>query len=150
MTKKYYAAYGSNLNIADMRRRCPEAEIAGTAELKDYALVCKGLPPRVFLTLEPQAGGRIPLGIWAVTARDEAALDRYEDHPALYRKETVRVRLKTRDSGRAAHVDAFLYIMAEGMPEGTPDDAYRALCRAGFRDFGFDEHILDRPFKING
>ena len=35
MTKKYYAAYGSNLNIAAMRRRCPEAEIAGTAELKN-------------------------------------------------------------------------------------------------------------------
>ena len=36
--KRYYLAYGSNLNIAQMqfRFRCPDAVVAGTAVIPDY------------------------------------------------------------------------------------------------------------------
>ena len=39
MEKRYYIAYGSNLNIAQMRVRCPQARIIGTSEIKDYELL---------------------------------------------------------------------------------------------------------------
>ena len=35
MEKRYYIAYGSNLNIGQMQWRCPDARIIGTAEMKD-------------------------------------------------------------------------------------------------------------------
>ena len=34
--KKYYLAYGSNLNVAQMQFRCPDAVVAGTAVIPDY------------------------------------------------------------------------------------------------------------------
>ena len=34
--KRYYLAYGSNLNIAQMQFRCPDAVMAGTAVIPDY------------------------------------------------------------------------------------------------------------------
>ena len=44
-------------------------------------------------------------------------------------------------------VNTLLWIAAargnDGMPLGTPDADYVAVCRAGFEDFGFDPHILD-------
>ena len=36
MPKRYYIAYGSNLNILQMRWRCPSARIIGTSELVDW------------------------------------------------------------------------------------------------------------------
>jgi hypothetical protein len=42
MQKRYYIAYGSNLNIRQMRMRCPHARVIGTAVIKDYELLFKG------------------------------------------------------------------------------------------------------------
>ena len=42
MQKRYYIAYGSNLNIRQMRMRCPHARVIGTSVIKDYELLFKG------------------------------------------------------------------------------------------------------------
>ena len=39
---KYYLAYGSNLSVAQMAQRCPDAVYVGTAVLTDYRLLFKG------------------------------------------------------------------------------------------------------------
>ena len=39
---QYYIAYGSNLNIGQMARRCPEAEMIGTGRLEQYELEFRG------------------------------------------------------------------------------------------------------------
>lgn len=36
MEKRYYIAYGSNLNVQQMRMRCPSARIIGTSVLEDH------------------------------------------------------------------------------------------------------------------
>ena len=36
--KKFYLAYGSNLNVKQMQFRCPDARIVGTAEIPNYQL----------------------------------------------------------------------------------------------------------------
>ena len=40
--KRFYIAYGSNLNVRQMRMRCPDAVISGTAFIPDYRLLFKG------------------------------------------------------------------------------------------------------------
>ena len=81
MEKRYYIAYGSNLNIRQMRMRCPSARIIGTSEIPDYELLFKGSKTGSYLTIEPKDGSTVPVAAWEVTAEDEAALDRYEDTP---------------------------------------------------------------------
>ena len=39
---KLYMAYGSNLNLYQMAYRCPTAQVAGKAVLKDYELLFRG------------------------------------------------------------------------------------------------------------
>ena len=39
MQKKYYLAYGSNLNRNQMRMRCPGAKPLGTAVIEGYRLL---------------------------------------------------------------------------------------------------------------
>ena len=50
--KKYYLAYGSNLNVRQMRFRCPTARIVGTAEIEDYELLFKGSRSGSYLRLK--------------------------------------------------------------------------------------------------
>ena len=52
--KRYYIAYGSNLNVQQMRWRCPGARIIGTSEMKDYRLLFKGSKTGSYLTIEPE------------------------------------------------------------------------------------------------
>lgn len=77
MNKRYYIAYGSNLNIYQMRFRCPNARIIGTAVVPDYELLFKGSKTGSYLTIEPKKGSSVPVAVWETTAEDEAALDRY-------------------------------------------------------------------------
>ncbi len=39
--KRLYIAYGSNLNVRQMKTRCPNAKILGTEKLKDWELLLK-------------------------------------------------------------------------------------------------------------
>ena len=74
--KKYYIAYGSNLNTYQMSLRCPGAKPVGTAEIRDYRLIFKGSMTGAYLTIEPSKGHSVPVAVWAVSAAHEEALDR--------------------------------------------------------------------------
>ena len=89
--KKYYLAYGSNLNIAQMKHRCPDAKPVGTAVIRDYELLFKGSKTGAYLTIEPQKGAYVPVGVWEVTADDESKLDLYEGYPTFYYKKEIRL-----------------------------------------------------------
>jgi len=86
MEKRYYIAYGSNLNIYQMRFRCPGAKIIGTSKLDGYRLLFKGSQSGSYLTVEKEQGYSVPVAVWAVTEHDEANLDRYEGYPTFYYK----------------------------------------------------------------
>ena len=100
MKKRYYIAYGSNLNIRQMRMRCPSARIIGTSEIPDYELLFKGSKTGSYLTIEPKEGSRVPVAAWEVSAEDELALDRYEGFPTFYYKKEMLLPIKGIRSGK--------------------------------------------------
>ena len=142
MKKRYYLAYGSNLNIRQMRMRCPSARIIGTAVIKDYELLFKGSQTGAYLTIEPKLGASVPVAVWSVTDEDEAALDRYEGFPTFYYKKEIRLPIKGIKSGKTRIRDCFVYIMHEERRIGVPSLAYVSVCLEGYISFGFDEHFL--------
>ena len=44
MSKKLYIAYGSNLNLKQMKYRCPTAKLVGKGVVENYELQFKGMP----------------------------------------------------------------------------------------------------------
>ena len=58
--KRYYIAYGSNLNVRQMRMRCPHATILGTANLKDWELLFKGSRTGSYRPLKNAKTARFP------------------------------------------------------------------------------------------
>ena len=136
--KKYYLAYGSNLNIPQMQYRCPEARIIGTAVIEGYRLLFKGSKTGSYLTIEKAEGYEVPVGVWEVSERDERNLDRYEGYPTLYYKKEMQLKVKGIRTGRIYDSNCFVYIMHEDHPIGIPSNFYIRVCAEGYRAFGFN------------
>ena len=149
MSKRYYIAYGSNLNIPQMRMRCPGARIIGTSVIKDYQLLFKGSKTGSYLTIEPMEGAEVPVVIWEVTETDEKALDRYEGYPNFYYKKEMTLDIKGIRTGKVRRRDAFIYIMHEERELGIPSWYYVNTCLDGYRAFGFDEKYLFDAIRIS-
>lgn len=149
MSKRYYIAYGSNLNIPQMRMRCPGARIIGTSVIEDYQLLFKGSKTGSYLTIEPMEGAEVPVVIWEVTENDEKALDRYEGYPNFYYKKEMTLDIKGIRTKKVRRREAFVYIMHEERELGIPSWYYVNTCLDGYRAFGFDEKYLFDAIRIS-
>ena len=143
--KKYYIAYGSNLNIRQMRFRCPGAKPIGISAIPDYELLFKGSKTGAYLTIEPKDGGLVSVAVWEVTADDEKHLDIYEGYANFYYKKEVRLPIRLAN-GKTKKLTAFIYIMHEERELGCPSLAYIRTCKEGYRNFGFDQKYLETAY----
>lgn len=132
MKRKYYIAYGSNLDVDQMLRRCPDAITIGSSTIDRYKLVFRGNSGSGVATIEPSERDSVPVGIWSISPSDEDALDWYEGFPRLYVKQlfTLLVRGKV--------VKAMAYIMTPGHEIAQPSSLYLNTILDGYKDFGFD------------
>ena len=140
--KRYYIAYGSNLNIRQMLVRCPGAQIIGTSVIPDYELLFKGSKTGSYLTIEPKAGASVPVAAWEVSEVNEAALDRYEGFPDFYYKAEMVLPIKGIRIGKVRRRRVFVYIMHEERNLGLPSARYVQVCREGYDAFGFGQRYL--------
>lgn len=127
---KYYIAYGSNLNLNQMKRRCPAAKAVGQAMLKDYKLVFN-----THATVVKKVGAQTPVGVFEITDDCEVVLDFYEGYPSYYRKEYIDITI----NGNV--VRAMVYIMNEA-GFSLPNKRYFVDIVDGYEDFGFDLEYL--------
>lgn len=149
MKKRYYLAYGSNLNVRQMEMRCPTARMIGTATLENYRLMFKGSKTGAYLTIEPEEGCTVPVGVWEVTSRDEFALDRYEGFPTFYYKKELELPITGIRTGKVRRRKAFVYIMHEDRLLGVPSNMYMRICMEGYMDFGFNYDTLWEAYEYS-
>lgn len=134
-----YFAYGSNINLDQMARRCPNAKVVGPVKLEGYELTFRGrMDGSGVANIEPKEGSVVHGLLWRITPSCEAALDLYEGAPRLYAQQNVAVR----DSkGRKRNVMA--YVMTEQFREpAMPSRYYFDGILDGFRQNGMDEAPL--------
>ena len=136
MEKRYYVAYGSNLNLGQMAMRCPTAKVVGTGWLEDTKLTFRRVA-----TIEPEKDKKTPVGVWEIQPMDEVHLDRYEGYPHLYRKEMVKVKMDNGDT-----LDAMVYIMNSGKPQMPMEGYYRTIAQ-GYHDCGLDIAYLEEAVE---
>ena len=145
--EKYYVAYGSNLSMEQMAKRCPDAIYVGTAKLKDYQLLFKKGKTGSYLTVEPRKDSIVPVLVWRISERDEHYLDRYEGYPSLYYKKMIEIEVYSfiNEKAEAGHKQqALIYIMYESNPFGCPTKDYYEICLEGYERFRFEKAILEK------
>lgn len=134
---KLYLAYGSNLNVPQMKYRCPDAEPVGSTAIPDYRLEFRGNARSCgVLNIEHSPGSSVPVVIWKISDQDEAALDCYEGYPLLYEKRIFIVDFNGRQ------LEAMAYVMTHGHRYAPPTDSYLRTCADGYDYFGFDTDLL--------
>lgn len=116
MAHRVYFSYGSNMDIGQMRDRCPNSTVLGPAVLPDHGF---RIAVGGYATVVPEPGASVHGVLWHLTAEDELALDRYEDLDAgLYHK----VDLEVVDAdGRVHRAMAYL---ATDATVGRPVEGY--------------------------
>lgn len=130
-----YFAYGSNLNKAQMSRRCPAAIPVGPLILPNARLVFRGVAD-----IEWHATRSVHGGLWHVTRACERELDVYEGvRGGLYRKEYLQ--LKVSRNGQTVVEPCLVYLMNRS-GESAPSVGYFEIILRGFADFGLDESPL--------
>ena len=149
MEKRYYLAYGSNLNVRQMMIRCPSARMIGTATIEDYRLMFKGSKTGSYLTIELEEGCSVPVGVWEVSEADELALDRYEGFPTFYYKKELELPITGIRTGKVRRRKAFVYIMHEDRLLGVPSNMYMRICMEGYMDFGFNYDTLWEAYEYS-
>ena len=132
MKERYYFAYGSNLNQAQMLQRCPKASPVSRAVLGGWRLYWQGV-----LTILKDPGAQVHGALWKTTPKCERSLDRYEGHPHLYRKETTQVVLPT-----GKRIEAYVYIMNKVGPAVWPSQHYLQSCLWGAYDWDISLDLL--------
>lgn len=141
---KLYIAYGSNMNIGQMARRCPTAKVVASTWLEGYQLRFRGGSYSSVATVEPSEDDLVPVLVWEIQPDDEKSLDIYEGWPHLYRKETLKIKLGKKT------LPAMIYIMnGEKYPYGYPSQSYFDTIRDGYISAGFDPKLLHQAVAEN-
>ena len=119
---KLYFAYGANLNVDNMSRRCPDAVAVQPFHLQDWRLAFSGVA-----TIQPSEDDYVAGALWAISEADERALDDFEGYPYLYRKEIIQ----------SDGLEFMVYVMNQD-PPGEPSANYLLTIAQGYQDWNLD------------
>ena len=128
--KRLYLAYGSNINLEQMAKRCPNSKVIGTAMIPDYELEFRGVA-----TIVPKKGSQVPVLMWEIDQQDEINLNQYEGFPRLYRKEIFEMEV----NGKVREGMAYLMNYKGIAP---PTAQYYNGIKKGYEDSGMDSKYL--------
>jgi gamma-glutamylcyclotransferase (GGCT)/AIG2-like uncharacterized protein YtfP len=145
-----YAAYGSNLDPAQMLTRCPHSPVASTGWLEGWRLTFGAEDlgwEGALATVVEEPGSHVFVGLYDLTDADADALDAWEGaDTGLYRK--LRVRVHTLDGERLVWV----YVL-DGYEGGLPSARYLGVLAAAAEAAGApDDYVRDlrtRPCRSN-
>ena len=129
----YYFAYGSNLSLKQMKKRCPDSKPVSTAILPNYTMIFTGWSRQWhggIATIRISPGAKVKGAIYEVSAGDLRLLDKYEDCPRTY--DRINVRVITADD---EYVEAVTYIKPRQSEETKPSQEYLVIIREGYRDW---------------
>jgi len=139
--KRYYIAYGSNLNLNQMFYICPSARVLGKSFLPGYRLVFKS---GGYLSIEKDAEKRVPIGVFELSFFDSIRLNVFERYPELYEKKYFNININNQN------IHAFLYVMRQKYDfYFLPNAKYLKTCYEGYQYFGFDQVFLNEALEYS-
>jgi len=123
---KTYIAYGSNMNLEQMKKRCPKSEKLGLANLEGYKLNFRG---RGHANIIENKDSNLPVVLWKITEDCEENLDVYEDYPDYYIKKDIELKFEGKN------IEAMVYIMNEKMENilVEPSEEYFKIILEGYK-----------------
>ena len=130
-----YFAYGSNLNLFQMKRRCKDSVFLRKYELKGYKLNFRSKYRAA--DIEKSKNSIVPGALFEISKSDEKKLDVYEDFPILYKKLYFTYYNKT----------VMTYIMVNKTEFRYPTERYLNVVKQGYKDCKLNFNYLTRALN---
>ncbi len=127
-----YFAYGSNLNLSQMKRRCKDSIFLKKINLENFRLTFRSRYRAA--DIEPKKNSLVPGGLFEISKSDEKKLDLYEDYPILYKKYYFIL-----DGSKV-----MTYTMVKKTPFRFPTERYLNVVKRGYLDCKLDKKFLNR------
>ena len=127
-----YFAYGSNLNLFQMKRRCKDSVFLKKYELKGYKLNFRSKYRAA--DIEKSKNSLVPGALFEISKSDEKKLDVYEDFPILYRKYYFLYEGKK----------IMTYTMTKKTPFRFPTERYLNVVKRGYKDCQLEQKYLEQ------
>ncbi|MDA9878543.1 gamma-glutamylcyclotransferase [Candidatus Pelagibacter sp.] len=131
-----YFAYGSNLNLFQMKRRCKDSIFLKKINLKNFRLTFRSKYRAA--DIEPKKNSIVPGGLFEISKSDEKKLDVYEDFPILYKKHYFYYYGKK----------VMTYTMGTTSPFRFPTERYLNIIKRGYKDCKLDRKFLIKALKF--
>ena len=125
-----YFAYGSNLNIFQMQRRCKDSKFLKKIKLKDFRLTFRSRYRAA--DIEPKKNSIVPGALFEISRSDEKKLDLYEDYPILYKKYYFTYYGKK----------VMTYTMVKKTKFTYPTERYLNVVKRGYKDCKLEKKYL--------
>lgn len=135
----YYFAYGSNMNMKQMRRRCPTSRFICRVFLPNYKFVYDGISSKrrgAVANIVELTGGIVWGGLFEIDEECLANLDCCEDFPNSYDRKELHVRDDT-----GIEYCAITYFRV-GEPLGKPSEEYCQTILQGARECGLPQEYI--------
>ena len=130
-----YFAYGSNLNLFQMKRRCKDSVFLKKYELKGYKLNFRSKYRAA--DIEKSKNSLVPGALFEISKSDEKKLDVYEDYPILYKKLYFSYYNKR----------VMTYIMVNKTEFRYPTERYLNVVKQGYKDCKLNFDFLTRALN---
>ena len=130
-----YFAYGSNLHLFQMKRRCKDSIFLKRINLKNFKLTFRSKYRAA--DIEPSEKSIVPGGLFEISKSDERKLDVYEDYPILYKKYYFYYNGKK----------IMTYTMVKKSPFRFPTERYLNVVKKGYKDCNLDTKYLIRALN---
>ena len=127
-----YFAYGSNLNLFQMKRRCKDSVFLKKYELKGFRLNFRSKYRAA--DIEKSKNSLVPGALFEISKSDEKKLDVYEDFPILYKKYYFHYYGKK----------VMTYTMVKKTQFRYPTEKYLNIVKRGYRDCKLEEAFLKK------
>ena len=131
----FYFAYGSNLHLFQMKRRCKDSVFIKKIYLKNFRLTFRSKYRAA--DIEIKKNSVVPGGLFKISRSDEKKLDVYEDYPILYKKYYFKYYGKK----------VMTYTMTKKTPFTFPTERYLNIVKRGYRDCDLDKKYLNKALK---
>ena len=125
-----YFAYGSNLNLFQMKRRCKDSVFLKKYELKGYKLNFRSKYRAA--DIEKSKNSVVPGALFEISKSDEKKLDVYEDYPILYKKLYFKYYNNI----------VMTYIMVNKTEFRYPTERYLNVVKQGYKDCNLNINFL--------
>ncbi len=136
---RIYFAYGSNMNPAQMKRRCPDSKALAKARIRGYRLAINA---RGVATIVPDETSYVSGVLWKISKTDEFKLDFFEGVKAgKYEKKKMRICIGNNSVSALVYVDCV-------SDAGIPREGYLEKIISGARFFGLGRKYISNLERL--